>query len=128
MLGQLTGQQETDGRLDFPTGDGRSLVVVGQTGRFAGDALEDVVDEAVHDRHGFGGDASVGVNLLQHFVDVDGVALLPLALLLLVSLGNVLLGLAGLLGSFSAYFRGHFLCLAEQTRMVEFQVLALLFI
>ncbi len=35
------------------------------------------------------------------------VALLPLALLLLVSFGDVLLGFAGLLRSFSAYIRGH---------------------
>ncbi len=109
VLGQLTGQKQTDGRLDFPASDGRTLVVVGKTGRLSGDALKNVVDEAVHDGHGFGGDAGVWVDLLQHFVDVNGVALLPLALLLLVSFGNVLLGLAGLLRSFSANFRGHFL-------------------
>ena len=107
VLGQLTGQEQTDGRLDFPGRDGRAFVVVGQTGRLSGDALENVVDEAVHDRHGFGGDARVGVDLLQHFVDVNGVALLPLALLLLVALGDVLLGLTGLLRCFTADFRGH---------------------
>ena len=107
VLGQLTGQKQTDGRLDFPASDGRTLVVVGKTGRLSSDALENVVDEAVHDGHGFGGDASVGVDLLQHFVDVNGVALVPLALLLLVSFGNVLLGLAGLLRSFSANLGGH---------------------
>ncbi len=51
--------------------------------------------------------SGLGVDLLQHFEDVNGVALLPLALLLLVSFGNILLGLAGLLRSFPAYFRGH---------------------
>ena len=107
VLGQLSGQKQTDGRLDFPGRDGRAFVVVGQTGRLSGDALENVVDEAVHDRHGFGGDASVGVDLLQHFVDVNGVALLPLALLLLVALGDVLLRLSGLLCCFSADFGGH---------------------
>jgi hypothetical protein len=107
VLGQLTGQEQTDGRLDFPAGDGGTLVVVGKTGRLSSDALENVVDEAVHDRHGFGGDASVGVDLLQHFVDVNGVALLPLALLLLVALGDVFLGLAGLLRSFSANLGRH---------------------
>ena len=108
VLGQLSGQKQTDGRLDFPGRDGRAFVVVGQTGRLSGDALENVVDEAVHDRHGFRGDSRVGVDLLQHFVDVNGVALLPLALLLLVALGDVLLGLAGLLGCFTADFWGHF--------------------
>lgn len=107
VLGQFTGQQETDCGLDFAAGDGRPLVVVGQTRRLGGDALEDVVDEAVHDAHGLGGDASVGVDLLEDFVDVDGIAFLPLALLLLVSLGDVLGGLAGLLGCFTADFGGH---------------------
>ena len=90
VLSQLTGQQQADGRLDFPARDGGALVVVGKAGGLGGDAFEDVVDEAVHDAHGLGGDAGVGVDLLQHFVDVDGIALLPLALLLLVSLGDVL--------------------------------------
>ena len=53
VFGQLTGQKQTDGRLDFPARDGRPLVVVGKTGRLSSDALENVVDEAVHDRHGF---------------------------------------------------------------------------
>jgi len=104
MLGQLSGQKETDGSLDFATGDGRSLVVVGQTRRFGSDAFEDVVDEAVHDAHRLGRDASVRVDLFQHFVDVNGIALLPLALLLLVSFGNVLLRLSGLFGGLSTDF------------------------
>ena len=36
-----------------------------QAGGFTGDALKDVVDEGVHDAHGLGGDAAVGVDLLQ---------------------------------------------------------------
>ena len=107
MLGQLSGQKESDSSLDFATGDGRSLVVVGQTRRFGSDAFEDVVDEAVHYAHGLRRDASVWVDLLQHFVDVNGIALLPRALLLLVSFGNVLLGLTGLLGGFSTHFGRH---------------------
>jgi hypothetical protein len=107
VLGKLAGQEETDCRLDFPAGDGRALVVVGQAGRFGGDAFEDVVDEAVHDAHRLGRDAGVRVDLLEHLVDVDGIALLPLALLLLVSLGDVLGRLSRLLGRFSAHFRGH---------------------
>ena len=47
------------------------------------------------------------MNLLQHLVDVDGVGLLPLTLALLVSLGDVLLGLAGLLGGLSAGLGRH---------------------
>ena len=42
------------------------------------------------------------MDLLQHLVDVDSIGLLPLSLLLLlVSLGDSLLGLARLFGSFS---------------------------
>ncbi|POS82378.1 histone 2A, partial [Erysiphe pulchra] len=107
VLGQLAGQEKPDGGLDLPRRDGRPLVVVGQAGRFGGDTLEYVVDEAVHDGHRLAGDAGVGVDLLQHLVDVDRVALLPPALLLLVALGDVLLGLAGLLHRFTAGFRRH---------------------
>ena len=41
------------------------------------------------------------MDLLQHLVDVDGVGFLPLLLFLLVALGDVLAGLASLLGSLS---------------------------
>ena len=47
---------------------------MGESGSFGSDALEDVVDERVHDAHGFAGDTSVRVNLLQHLVDVDSIA------------------------------------------------------
>lgn len=108
MLGELTGQQEPHGGLHLPGGDGGTLVVVRQAGSLRGDAFEDVVHERVHDRHGLAGDTGVGVHLLQHLVDVDGVALLPLVLLLfLVRLGDVLLGLAGFLGGLSASLGWH---------------------
>ena len=108
MLGQLTGEEQPDGGLDFPGGDGGPLVVVGKTGGLGGDALEDVIDEGVHDGHGLGADTSVGVDLLQDLVDVDGVRLLPpLALLLAISLGDGLCGLTGLLGSLSGGLGWH---------------------
>ena len=107
VLGQLTGQKQTDGGLDFSAGDGGSLVVVGKTRSLTGDSLKDVVHERVHDGHGFAGDSSVGVHLLEHLVDVDGVALPPFppALLVPSTLG---LGLAdGLLGSLAGCFGWH---------------------
>ena len=108
MLGQFTGEEEPDGSLDFPGGDGGSLVVVGKTGGLGGDALEDVIDERVHDGHSLGADASVGVNLLEDLVDVDRVRFLPLlAFLLAISLGDGLGGLTGLLGSFSGGLGRH---------------------
>ena len=107
VLGQFTGQQQAHCSLDFPTRDCRALVVVSQAARFGSDSLKDVVDEAVHDAHGFAGDASVGVNLLQDFVDVDGVALLPPPFLLLVT-RTLRLGLgSGLFRSFTCSFGCH---------------------
>ena len=73
VLGELTGQEQTDGSLDFPGGDGGTPVVVGKTRGLGSDALEDIIHKAVHDGHGLAGDTSVRVDLLQHFVDVDGV-------------------------------------------------------
>ena len=108
VLGELTREEEPDSGLDLAGGDGGPLVVVSQTAGLSSDSLEQIVDERVHDAHGLGGDASVGVDLLQHLVDVDGVGLLPLVpLLLLVALGDGLGGLAGLLGSFSRNFGRH---------------------
>lgn len=108
VLGQLTGKQKPDGGLDFPRGDGGALVVVRQAGGLAGNALKDVVHERVHDGHGFGRDASVGVDLLEDLVDVDSVRLPPLLALLLITLGDRFLGLAGLLGGLSGSFGCHF--------------------
>ena len=75
MLGELTGEDEAHGGLDLPGGDGGLLVVAGELGSLGGDLLEDVVDEGVHDGHGLGGDAGVGVHLLEDLVDVDLVGL-----------------------------------------------------
>uniref|UniRef100_A0A5F5PTU7 H2A clustered histone 8 n=1 Tax=Equus caballus TaxID=9796 RepID=A0A5F5PTU7_HORSE len=86
----LPGELQAHGRLDLPGGDGRALVVMRQARRLARDALKNVIDERVHDAHGLGRDAGVGVDLLQHLVHVDRVALLAAALALLTIL---LLGL-----------------------------------
>ena len=117
VLGQLTGQQKPDGGLDFPGGDGGPPVVVSQTAGLGGDALEDVVDEGVHDGHGLGGDAGVGVHLLQHLVDVDGVRLSPPPPLLLVS-GTLGLGLGGgLLSSLGCSLGRHVVSSNASSRM-----------
>ena len=101
MFGQFTGEEEPDGSLDLPGGDGGPLVVVGQAGSFSSDTLKDIVDEGVHDAHGLGGDTSVGVDLFQDLVDVDGVGLLALVTAFLSVLGDSLGGLSGFLGGFS---------------------------
>jgi hypothetical protein len=91
VLGEFSGEEKSDGGLDLARGDGGPLVVVGEARGLGRDPLEDVVHEGVHDGHGLGGDAGVGVDLLQHLVDVHRVGLLPLLVpLLLPSLHNVL--------------------------------------
>ena len=68
MLCQFSGQKQPDGSLDLAGTNSGLLVVVGQAGRFRGDALEDA--------HDFAGDAHVRVHLLKDLVDVDRIALL----------------------------------------------------
>lgn len=107
MFRQFSGQEESNSSLDFPRRDGGTFVVMSQARCFSSNTLKDVIHERVHDGHGFARDSSVGMDLLQNLVDVDSVRFLPLLLFLLVSLGDVLLGLAGLLCSLSGGFRCH---------------------
>ena len=51
------------------------LGVAGELAGLGGEAVEDVVDEGVQDRHAALGDPGVGVHLLEHLVDVRAVAL-----------------------------------------------------
>jgi hypothetical protein len=95
MLGKLTRKEETDGSLDLAGRQGGLLVVARQTGRLQSNALEDIIDEGVQDGHTTFGDASVGVNLLQHLVYVGRVRLGSLGTLLGTS--SLLGGLDGLL-------------------------------
>lgn len=92
MLGQLSGKHEADGRLDFSAAQSCLLVVGGELACFGGDALEDVVDERVHDGHALFGNTSVRVDLLEHLVDVRGVRLRAL---LRLGRGGCLLGRLG---------------------------------
>lgn len=94
MLSELTGEEETDGGLDFAGGERVLLVVADEAGGLGGDLLEDVVDEGVHDAHGLLGDTGLGVDLLEDTVDVDGEGLSASAV------GGSLLG--GSLGGGSA--------------------------
>ncbi len=71
MLGQLSGQDEADGGLDFTASDRWLLAVACQLGGLGGDLLKLVLDEGVQDGDSLGADAGVGVHLLQDLVDVD---------------------------------------------------------
>jgi hypothetical protein len=105
VLGQLSGEEEANSVLDISVVQGVLLVVTNKFAGLGGDLIEQVVDEGVHHGHAAGGDASVGVNLLQHLVDVGGVRLLAgLALLLALRLGlGDSLGLGGGLGGSSSF-------------------------
>ena len=93
VLGKLTRENKTNGRLDFTRCDGGLLVVVSKFGSFNSDALEDIVDEGVHDAHSFAGDTSIRMDLLHDFVDVDGIGFLSSSpSLLLVSKHGLLAG------------------------------------
>jgi len=70
VLGELTGEEQADGGLHFPGGEGVLLVVADEAGGLGGNLLEDVVDEGVHDGHGLLGDTELGVDLLEDSVDV----------------------------------------------------------
>ena len=107
VFGQFSGEEKPDSGLDFPGGDGGPLVVVGKTGSFSSNALEDVIDKRVHDAHCLGGYTGVGVDLFQDLVDVDGIRFLTLAVLLLAILGDSFSGFACLLGGLSGYFWWH---------------------
>ena len=72
MPGEFSWEDELDGGLDFAGGEGSPFVEPDEFGAFGGDSVEGVVDEGVHDVHGLFGNTDVGVDLLQHFVDVDG--------------------------------------------------------
>ena len=109
MLGKLSRKDQSDSSLDLSACDGGSLVVVSQSGCLSCNSLEHIIDKAVHDAHGFAGDSSVRVHLLEDLVDVDSIAFLPLSFPLLVSSPGCL-SLSGLLGSFAAYFGWHLGC------------------
>jgi hypothetical protein len=110
VLRQLARKEQSDGRLDFAARDGRAAVVVGQTRCLRSDTLEDVVDKAVHDRHRLAADTGVRVDLFQHLVDVDSIALPSPAFLFLVTRANGLSFASGLLRSLARWLRRHVGC------------------
>lgn len=65
MLGQLSGQDEAAGGLYLARADRVALVVAGEAAGLLRDALKDVVQERVHDRHGLVRDARVRMDLLE---------------------------------------------------------------
>ena len=100
MLGKLTRKHQPHGGLNLAGRQSRLLVVSGKLAGLASNALENIVDERVHDGHSLLANTGIGVNLLEHLVDVRAVGLGTLLALLLVSclLGSLGGLLAGCLG------------------------------
>lgn len=84
VLSQLTGQNQTNGRLDFATTDGRALVVVCQARRLRSDTAENIFNKTVHDTYCVRRNASARMHLLQHFVNIDCVGFITFAFLLIL--------------------------------------------
>ena len=123
MLGELTGKHEADSSLDLSRGKSGLLVVGGELSGFGGNALEDIVNEGVHDGHSLLGDTGIGVDLLEDLVDVGGVRLDSLLLLLGGGgLGGGLLGRGGLLGGLLGGCLGHFDSVLKTCRLVLWEV------
>ena len=98
VLGQFTGEHESDSSLDFTAAESGLLAVGRELSGLGSDALEDIVDEGVHDGHTLLGNTGVGVDLFENLVDVRRVrfrALLALSL-----------GAGGLLGCLSRLLGG----------------------
>ena len=71
VSGKFPGEDELDSRLDLAGGKSSSLVESDKFGSLSGDSVKSVMDERVHDVHGFLGDSDVRVHLLEDLVDVD---------------------------------------------------------
>lgn len=104
VLGELTGEGKAHGGLNFPGGKGGTSGVAGAASGFAGEALEQVVDEGVHHAHAALGDTGVGVHLLEHLVDVGAVGFDAL-LAAFAAAAASLLALSAL-----GWCLGHFIC------------------
>lgn len=79
-----------------------------QAGGLCGYAFENIVNETIHDAHGFAGYSSIRMDLFQNLVYVNGVALLPPSLLFFVGFRDVFLRFSCLFGSFAASLGWHF--------------------
>ena len=90
MLGKFSGEHEADSRLNLATGESGLLVVGSKLSSLSGNALKDIFDEGVHDRHSLLGDTSIRVDLLEDLVDVGRVRLSTLL--------GLALGASGFLG------------------------------
>ena len=104
VFGEFSGESELDSGLNFSGAHGVFLVISNKSGGFLRKSVEGVRNERVHDGHGFLGDTSVRVHLLEHLVDIGAVAFGTTLLLLLVA--SLLGGLCRFLGRSLSHCRG----------------------
>jgi len=69
VLGQLTRKKQTNRVHDLPRSDGVTLVATSKIASLSGNAVEDIVDEGVHDLHGVLADEGIRVDRVKHLVD-----------------------------------------------------------
>ncbi len=72
VSGEFSWEDKFDSWLNFSGWQSSSLVESNQFWSFSGDSVEGVVNEGVHDVHGFLGNTNIGVDLLEDLVDIDG--------------------------------------------------------
>ena len=70
MLGQFTWQEEPNRRLYFSAAEGLLFIDTNEFLALLAEAVEYVVNEAVHDGHRSLGDAGLGMNLLEDAIQV----------------------------------------------------------
>ena len=75
VLRQFTGKHQTNCGLNFSARQSGLLVVSGKLTSLSRNPLENIINERVHNRHSLLGNSSVGMDLLQHLVDVRRVTL-----------------------------------------------------
>ena len=97
VFAELAREHEPDRSLDLAGRERLLLGVAAELGGLERDALENIINERVHDAHALLGDARVGVDLLEDPVDVGRVAF---------RLFTGLLALAGLLRRLGGLLRG----------------------
>ena len=69
MLGEVSGELETNGSLDFSGLDGGLLVGASDSGGLGGDLVEHVKDEGVQDLDALGGEGEALLGVLVDTVD-----------------------------------------------------------
>lgn len=73
MFGQVTWEDQFDSGLDIVRAQSAFSVISGQFGGFEGQSFEKISHEGVHDVHCLLGHSDFWVDVLKHFIDVDGV-------------------------------------------------------